>query len=568
MSVLEKEIQSLQQTIPTLAKKIDQLGLMRLLLLCLGVLLGLAGILDRNRFFILISLAFLIGFWAKVREQNQCKQELAYQQAHLQLDQQRLQRRQGHWATSEVQADDKQVAYFTDLDVFTAHGLYDFFLFSDADNTKKALKQFLQSPLQTEKEIIQRQQLMQELSSHPVVQRYLIEEKRLSAEQKKACLHISSLAPLPSYLKWLTISYPLLMATSLVMRQWQLMSILWLIGVLVCRLHFRLFDRAARQADQLVGLSLAFEKRAQVIVTATFWHPELIEMQQSLAAWLARQHHLKAIQQCLKLRFQPFLFLFLDGFCFYEGWLYWLVSRCALEKQLLDIEAILGRFGGLCCLAQWFLIKDRTVFPTVKESLQAEDLRHPLLKHEDAVGASFVLQSGQPVVITGSNMSGKTTFMRNIGLNLVLFYCGLSVDADAFTAPILTLLTSLRTTDQLSEGMSSFYAELQRIKQMIDFQKSGQPALYLIDEIFKGTHMQDRIIGAYAVMETLSYPGAFLLVTTHDEQICHHPSLTVRCLYFQENAQKQHITFDYQLHEGIAPSHNGTFLMKMIGLLE
>ena len=184
-----------------------------------------------------------------------------------------------------------------------------------------------------------------------------------------------------------------------------------------------------------------------------------------------------------------------------------------------------------------------------------------------AVGADFKFEGGT-VVITGSNMAGKTTFMRNIGLNLVLFYCGLPVTAKHFEAPLLKIHTSMRVADRTQEGVSTFYGELLRIKEMVKASETKVPSLYLIDEIFKGTNLKDRIIGAKATIERLNAPYNFLFVSTHDEALTVHESVTIENIHFSEYYENNQIHFDYLLKKGIARTTNAIYLMKMIGLLE
>ena len=132
----------------------------------------------------------------------------------------------------------------------------------------------------------------------------------------------------------------------------------------------------------------------------------------------------------------------------------------------------------------------------------------------------------------------------------------------------MDLYTSMRVADRTQEGVSTFYGELLRIKAMIACANQRQPALFLIDEIFKGTNLNDRIVGAKAVIKQLSYSGAFLFVSTHDEQLCHHDDVEITNIHFSEYYQEGKIYFDYLLKPGICQTTNAYFLMQMIGLLE
>ena len=201
--------------------------------------------------------------------------------------------------------------------------------------------------------------------------------------------------------------------------------------------------------------------------------------------------------------------------------------------------------------------------------LSAKNLRHPLLNNTDAVGNDFDLNH-QTCVITGSNMSGKTTFMRSIGVNLVLAYAGGFCTADGLRASCMEICTCMRTADNVSEGISSFYAELLRIQKIVETSKKGQPMLSLIDEIYKGTNSKDRILAAGETVKKLAQPYALTILTTHDLELCeleHDDAIDAVNYYFTEHYDENKILFDYKIRQGRAASSNARFLLHMAGIL-
>lgn len=202
--------------------------------------------------------------------------------------------------------------------------------------------------------------------------------------------------------------------------------------------------------------------------------------------------------------------------------------------------------------------------------IEAIGLGHPLIAPDKRVYNDFILNGKSSlVVLTGSNMSGKSTMLRSIGLALVLAYAGAPVCAQDFCAGELHLYTSMRLRDDVDANISSFYAELLRIKTIIEAAKTGKPLIFLIDEIFRGTNSLDRIAGARTALRHLCLLGASGLVTTHDLELAALENLTelnARNFHFQEHYENDKIVFDYKLLPGVSVSSNARYLMKLVGI--
>ncbi len=194
--------------------------------------------------------------------------------------------------------------------------------------------------------------------------------------------------------------------------------------------------------------------------------------------------------------------------------------------------------------------------------LYIEDGYHPLVNN--CVANSFVLAGG--VVLTGSNMSGKTTFQRMIGINQTLFNAGGLVCAKYYSSKFLNIVTSLRANDMLQEGISTFYAEIKRMKKIVDTIKHDNNTLVLIDEIFKGTNAKDRIYGSLEIIKTLNNYNTLFIITTHDFEIC--DAVNVLNYHFSEDYIDDKISFDYKIKDGKCLSTNAKYLLKMSGIIE
>jgi hypothetical protein len=200
----------------------------------------------------------------------------------------------------------------------------------------------------------------------------------------------------------------------------------------------------------------------------------------------------------------------------------------------------------------------------------AKGLGHPLLPRGRCVRNDVRLAADHAViVISGSNMSGKSTLLRAVGVNAVLAQAGAPVRAAGLRLSQLTVGTSMRSQDSLQAGTSRFYAEIKRIRLLVDLAGGPRPLLYLLDEILHGTNSHDRRIGAEAIVRGLVEKGSIGLVTTHDLTLAHiAESLAPRAdnMHFEDHVENGTMTFDYLIRPGVVQKSNALELMRAIGL--
>jgi predicted ATPase len=223
------------------------------------------------------------------------------------------------------------------------------------------------------------------------------------------------------------------------------------------------------------------------------------------------------------------------------------------------------------------------VFPEACEqpdlALQVEGLAHPLLSDNQRVANDLVLRRSKPVLlVTGSNMAGKSTFLRSLGVNVILARTGSPVCATLMRIPPFEIASSIRVRDSLREGVSFFMAELRRLKSVVDLARNhsapGQPPLlFLLDEILQGTNSRERQIAVLGVLEQLIELGACGLISTHDLDLADIPFIKNVCqiVHFREffetdSSGQQNMKFDYVMRPGVTPTTNALRLLQMVGL--
>ncbi|MES2852701.1 MAG: DNA mismatch repair protein [Bacteroidota bacterium] len=241
--------------------------------------------------------------------------------------------------------------------------------------------------------------------------------------------------------------------------------------------------------------------------------------------------------------------------------------RAALEDWL----EVIGEFEMLNSLANLSYNNPEFVYPTLNTNFEIDftDLSHPLLNEKTRIGNDVCFQPQSFMILTGSNMSGKSTFLRSLGINMVLSGMGSPVCASQANVHPLPVLVSMRLSDSLSDSESYFFAEIKRLKQIMD-ELEDRPAFVLLDEILRGTNSDDKRNGTIEVVKKVIGKKAIGAIATHDIEVClttnEYPNiLTNKC--FEVEIINNELHFDYKLRDGICKNRSATFLMKKMGVI-
>ncbi len=286
-------------------------------------------------------------------------------------------------------------------------------------------------------------------------------------------------------------------------------------------------------------------------------------------------NQLKKILERLDLRFNFVVFIPLNILLQWD-----LQQVIALEKwkqqnhkNVIEWFTALGQFEALNSFSNLYFNHPAWCFPILKENhffIEGKEIGHPLIQADKCVNNPLKIEhTGELMLVTGSNMAGKSTYLRSIGINTVLAMAGAPVCAKYFCLSPVQIISSMRIADNLEESTSTFYAELKKLKTIIDKVNNNEKIFILLDEILRGTNSLDRHTGSAALIKQLIKHNAACIIATHDIELAkmkaEYPD-NILNYHFDVQVSNDELYFDYRLKEGICSSLNASILMKKIGI--
>lgn len=368
-----------------------------------------------------------------------------------------------------------------------------------------------------------------------------------------------------------------IVGTSLSLIGWTMPAMLVLLQFLIA---FALGRRTAAAQKPLAAMHnelRLYERLFARLEGATFQSPHLLALQARLRDGDAARslRTLSALAEHAHTRHNLIFLLLANAFYlsdihFAHRIAHWQEKAAA---HLGDWLAVWAETEVLLSLSTVGLVREVYAFPELLEDasprIEGKALTHLLIAEERAVPNDIEATAGTRI-ITGSNMSGKTTYLRTVASACVLAYAGAPVPGERLCLSPFYLFTSIRVTDDAAHGLSTFYAEILRIKSMMAFKEKNLPMLIVIDEIFKGTNSADRLIGAREAISRLTGADFITLVSTHDFELCgiESDAAPVTNWHFEESYEDDKLLFDYKIKEGRCTTRNAQYLLKMAGIME
>ncbi|WP_348811095.1 MutS-related protein [Flavobacterium maritimum] len=590
MGVYQEKKETYSAELNRINKKYNSISILRLLTIVFFLVSLYYYIKNSETIFIALSLLFfglfivLMRIHSKLAFQKQIKQEL------LEINENEaayLERKKIPFENGQ-EFNDFHHPYAYDLDIFGEHSLFQNLNRTATYIGKKTLARQLLTLLSSD-EIVRNHQAVQELSqkfdwrqeflalakiskdTSSSYETLLIWSKFNSTPLSKANVLISFLAPilfLGVFIGYLFTSNSLFLT---------FMTYLFIFNLAFLGRFLKRIKVEIANSSDIDKIISQYGLLMQKIEQESFQSEKLIDLQQKLTFKKENASvHLKQLAGLFSN--MDSIGNFVTGIAFNGTFLFNVHVLKALiqwkkehAEALEDWLEVIGEFEMLNSLANLSYNNPDFVYPVLNSNFEVDfsNLSHPLLNPETRVGNAVRFQPQSFMILTGSNMSGKSTFLRSLGINMVLAGIGSSVCASKANVHPLPVLVSMRLSDSLSDSESYFFAEIKRLKQIMD-ELANRPAFVLLDEILRGTNSDDKRNGTIEVVKKIIAQKAVGAIATHDIEVClttnEYPDiLTNKC--FEVEIQNNDLHFDYKLRDGICQNRSATFLMKKMGVI-
>ena len=575
MEYTRKHLEATEQY-QKLNKQYNQMGLLRLtdMLLIIGlvyqlikapsILMGLFCVLAIIVFFLLIVKHKKISALRTIAKTKirLNEQEIAFLEQHIFFTDN----------GSAFQQENHPYAY--DLDILGERSLYHYLNRTHTFLGRKLLAERLLSP--TPERILDTQKQIQDLTSDLDWRQTFTAYAQQIDDSEEFYTKLSAWAKAPvkllsNAMRYTLIALPILLVVCLLIGYGQDNELLKTIGKLLLTINlvtfFSFIGRIAKEKlgfERTYTMLYAFRKCIAQVETR---FPERNQQASAKIAQLSRLlDDLDSVGNILvSIPLNAFSFYHIHR---YQQLLQWKARYAAhIEEWLQSV----GEIEVLCSFANFSYNHPNFVYPTLnnKYEIAFEAIGHPLIPSEQRITNDITLNEQAFILLTGSNMSGKSTFLRTLGVNMLLTLVGLPVCARKAYVHPLRLLVSMRLADSLNDGKSYFFAEINRIQQIVKTLESER-CFVLLDEVLRGTNSEDKQHGTIKIVERLLSLQALGVLATHDIEVCNlseqYPlQLQNKC--FESIIENGELTFDYKLRDGVCKNKNATFLMKKLGII-
>lgn len=479
--------------------------------------------------------------------------------------------------------------YAYDLDLFGEGSLFQYLNRTVTVDGEKLLAKTLSHPPFEKEEIRERQKAIKELAQHPEWRLHfratglMFEENKELNHEIRAWTELDLKFKNAVTVKWILFAIPLLTLISIVPFALGVTNLFFKFMVLVQWIFLYFFRKQIKQYFQFFGRKSALLEKYMALLDyigkGDFKSEKLLQMKHSvihpkpagktfseLKNWVNRFEY----RQNIIVAFLLNSLLLWDIRCMFHLWRWhqqhhgeitgWLDTIAAFD-ELISLAGFAGNHPGF-------------VYPEVANGdfvFRAEQLGHPLLSQNKRVGNDFAVAGwSKAAIVTGANMAGKSTFLRTVGINLILADNGAPVCAQNMVFTPVQLFTNMRTTDSLQKEESYFFAELKRIKRVLELLENGMPVFVILDEMLKGTNSVDKLNGSKELVKKLLQLPAVSLIATHDLKLSEMEAdfpKQIANLCFEIRIENNEMVFDYKLSPGVTQTMNATFLMRKMGII-
>lgn len=603
MNTYQSNIQKYKTTILKLDKVSNRLSALRLVAFVFSAIIII--ILANERLVTLLLIVVplcVLGFGLLIKRHNQVDHLKRYTTFLKEINEYevlKLENKLSGFPTGQTFIN-RDHPYVSDLDIFGPHSLFQLINRATTESGHVLLAEWLSAPAAKDV-ILERQQAVKELSPKIEWRQHFqasgMHFKHTKSDYNKLLAWIEKpIQLLPRQSKYLIVIVPLsILSTSAAVYffiQFLLLgnfagivplTITLLVNALVLRRVRSLAEEILENIHRDIKILGGYQSLIIKIELEKFHSKILQQLQSALShnnySAASEINKLKKILEIFQLRgrkreLNHQFYSAFNNLWFLDVYLIILTEKWKYKNgsYLRGWNSAVSEFEVLSSLAGFHYSNPSFTFPEIKEesySIHFEMLGHPLISPEKRVCNHFSLNGrGEIAMITGSNMAGKSTFLRTVGVNLVLALMGAPCCAKSGQVSNIKIFSSMRTQDNLEEGVSSFYAELKRVEQLLKLIESGQAIFFLLDEMFKGTNSKDRHRGGFSLIKQLEELNAFGIISTHDLELANLAGkhMIVTNYSFNSGIQEGEMIFNYELTDGLCKDFNASELMKKSGI--
>lgn len=573
-------------------KQIFRISMLRLALFIAGIA-GLYFFFNQTTLLIICICLTFLPLFILVKIHNRFFIRKEWLETQARIIQEELQALSGDYSSFE---DGKEYVnpehpYSFDLDIFGRRSLFQSINRTCTFFGKARLAKWLQNHLHEKTSIEKRQEMVREISEHTLFREQFRVAGLVHHGQSSDAEKIQAWSQSPAqylhagwvkaFIWGVPVINSLLLITSLA--GWTSFSWLGLSFGIFLVLSFGIIKRATYIQETYGKQLKSLNGYARLIALAKAEEWKSAGMQELMERFnLNGQSPVQALQQLSKeldrldLRNNQFLYVLLEGSIFFQLQEIVRIERWKVRygQHISKWLETVGELDALCSLGTFAYNHPQYTYPELTEKpfcFLATQMGHPLMPASQCVKNDATIPS-RPffLIITGANMAGKSTYLRTIGVNYLLACIGAPVCCERLKLHPNQLITSLRTSDSLSDNESYFFAELKRLKRIIDLLNQGQQLFIILDEILKGTNSMDKQKGSFDLIRQFMQLKANGIIATHDlllgSLIKQFPE-EIRNYCFEADIKENELTFSYKLREGVAQNMNACFLMKKMGII-
>ena len=592
IAVYQQRIEAFKKALQQINKKRTRIAWLRFAVVVLTLLAVIYGWRSQQATSLLIEVIVgLSVFLFIVSKDMNAKAAAENLQRLIKINEEETAILNGNYANREsgIQFQPVHHSYANDLDIFGEYSIYQYLHRCTSEQGKNLLAQRLLQPL-TKAAIEGEQQAIKEATGA------IDWRQQLCADGIESALTVATQQRIADWMqqppvydaplwKWLSIAFPVVSVGTVLLYVYDAISAgIFYAAIFIFFLFasslskkinpvWALLSRIANEMSTLQKLLSLIEQQAFTSEKYNAIKSSLTSEQGAFASVQVKA--LKSILNRFDVRLNVFAFFILNTFFLWDLQQVLFLNKWKKNNKnaVRKWFAAIAETEVLMSIATLAFNQPHWCFPQIANehfTLEGTQIGHPLIAEGKRIDNDFNIQGkGKVAIITGSNMGGKSTFLRSVGVNMVLAFAGAPVCAATFAVSVVHLMSSMRITDNLAESTSTFYAELKKLQTIIQAVKRKEQIFILLDEILRGTNSLDRHTGSAALIKQLLHYDAVAVIATHDVELANLEKTYPQAIanyHFDVQVAGNDLYFDYKLKQGICQSMNASILMRNIGI--